>query len=232
MVDIDQMVPADHMLRKIEKIMDYDWLYERLSPYYCHDNGRPGTDPVVPIKVVLLQHLYGIPSLRQTQERVNDTVSYRWFLGYSLLDKIPHFATASYAFCQRFPAELPAEIFSHILNKAINNRALYSECGMFVKGEHERQFAYEAHTACDKKGLVLAVEVTAGNVNNSVAWDAVYDTVTERFPEATHIVMDAGDKTPWIMKRYWRTAGSLFSLIHGARRQKDISSHGIINTMR
>ena len=106
------------------------------------------------------------------------------------------------------------------------------ERGMFVKGAHERQFAYEAHTACDKKGLVLAVEVTAGNVNNSVAWDAVYDTVTERFPEATHIVMDAGDKTPWIMKKYWRTAGFPFSLIHGARRQKDISGRGITNTMR
>ena len=74
LVDIDQLVPADHMLRKIEKIMDYEWLYERLNPYYCHDNGRPGTDPVVLIKMVLVQHLYGIPSLRQTQERVNDTV--------------------------------------------------------------------------------------------------------------------------------------------------------------
>ncbi|MEI3085776.1 MAG: hypothetical protein V8S87_07125 [Oscillospiraceae bacterium] len=42
---------------------------------------------------------------------------------------------------------------------------------MFVKGEHERQFAYEAHTACDKNGMVLAVEVTAGNVSDSVAWD-------------------------------------------------------------
>ena len=47
------------------------------------------------------------------------------------------------------------------------------ECGMFMKGEHERQFAYEAHTACDKNGIVLAVEVTAGNVNDSVAWDVV-----------------------------------------------------------
>lgn len=276
LVDIDQLVPADHMLRKIEKIMDYEWLYERLNPYYCHDNGRPGTDPVVLIKMVLVQHLYGIPSLRQTQERVNDTVSYRWFLGYSLLDKIPHFATVSYAFCQRFPAELPAEIFAHILNKAINNHAVEPgavfidgthikasankkkfqkeqvaraakvyeeelrkevneereklgkapieedngndetpgggtvektasttdpECGMFVKGEHERQFAYEAHTACDKNGMILAVEVTAGNVNDSAAWDAVYDAVTERFPEATHIVMDAGYKTPWITKK-------------------------------
>ena len=34
MVDIDQLVPKDHLLRKIEKVMDYDWLYERLSPYY------------------------------------------------------------------------------------------------------------------------------------------------------------------------------------------------------
>ena len=60
-VDIDALVPKDHLLRKIEKVMDYDWLYERLDPYYCHDNGRPGTDPVVLIKMVLIQHLYGIP---------------------------------------------------------------------------------------------------------------------------------------------------------------------------
>ena len=47
MVDVDALVPQDHLLRKIEKVMDYEWLYERLEPYYCHDNGRPGTDPVV-----------------------------------------------------------------------------------------------------------------------------------------------------------------------------------------
>lgn len=246
MVDIDQLVPKDHLLRKIEKVMDYDWLYERLNPYYCHGVGRDGTDPVVLIKMVLIQHLFGIPSLRQTYREIQLNVAYRWFLGYSLLDRIPHFATVSYAFCKRFPSELPAEIFEHILNKAINNRAvdpsavfidgthikasankkkfqkeqvaktakIYEEqlrkevnaeraelgkppfddddnepkgggtvektvsttdpdCGMFVKGEHERQFAYEAHTACDKNGMVLAVEVTAGNVSDSVAWDAV-----------------------------------------------------------
>ena len=110
MVDLDALVPEDHLLRKIERVMDYDWLYERLDPYYCHDNGRPGADPVVLIKMVLIQHLYGIPSLRQTYQRVNDTLSFRWFLGYSLLDKIPHFATVSYAFCKRFPEELAAEI--------------------------------------------------------------------------------------------------------------------------
>lgn len=75
-VDLDALVPKDHLLRKIEKIMDYEWLYERLEPYYCHDNGRPGTDPVVLIKMVLLQHLFGIPSLRQTYREIQVNNAY------------------------------------------------------------------------------------------------------------------------------------------------------------
>ena len=87
-VDLEALVPKDHLLRKIEKVMDYEWLYERLDPYYCHDNGRPGTDPVVLIKMVLIQHLFGIPSLRQTYREIQVNVAYRWFLGYGLLDNI------------------------------------------------------------------------------------------------------------------------------------------------
>ena len=62
--DLEALVPKDHLLRKAEKVMDYEWLYEKLEPYYCHDNGRLGIDPVVLIKMVLIQHLFGIPSLR------------------------------------------------------------------------------------------------------------------------------------------------------------------------
>ena len=134
-VDIDALVPKDHLLRKIEKIMDYEWLYERLEPYYCHDNGRPGTDPVVLIKMVLIQHLFGIPSLRQTYRDIQVNVAYRWFLGYGLLDNIPHFATVSYAFCKRFPPELSEEIFVHILNKALNNR-MVDASEIFIDGTH------------------------------------------------------------------------------------------------
>ncbi|MFQ7780392.1 transposase [Gemmiger formicilis] len=96
-IDIDMLVPKDHLLRKIEKVMDYDWLYERLNPLYNDKVGRPGTDPVVLIKMVLIQHLFGIPSLRQTWRECDVNVAYRWFLGYDLLEHIPHFATVSYA---------------------------------------------------------------------------------------------------------------------------------------
>ncbi len=279
-VDIDTLVPKDHLLRKIEKVMDYDWIYERLDPYYCHTNGRPSIDPVVLIKMVLIQHLFGIPSLRQTHREIQVNMAYRWFLGYNLLEPIPHFTTVSYAFTKRFPPELTDEIFEHILNKALNNRMVKPEeifidgthikasankkkhqkqevakvakvysrqlreeineerarlgkppieedeedddenkpggssgtkevtvsttdpdSGLFVKGEHERQFAYEAHTACDRNGIVLAVEVTPGNVHDSVAWDALYDAVTEKFEEVEFVTMDAGYKTPWIAKK-------------------------------
>ena len=108
-------MPKEHLLRKIERVMDYEWLYERLDPYYCHDNGRPGTDPVVLVKMVLIQHLFGIPSLRQTYREIQVNNAYRWFLGYGFLDNIPHFATVSYAFCQRFPDELTSEIFEQML---------------------------------------------------------------------------------------------------------------------
>lgn len=114
-VYLEALVPKEHLLRKIEKVMDYEWLDERLDPYYCHDNGRPGTDPVVLVKMVLIQHLFGIPSLRQTYREIQVNNAYRWFLGYGLLDNIPHFATVSYAFCQRFPDELTSEIFEQML---------------------------------------------------------------------------------------------------------------------
>ncbi|MCD8116848.1 MAG: transposase [Oscillospiraceae bacterium] len=135
MIDIDALVPQDHLLRKVERVMDYEWLYERLSPYYNHEVGRHGTDPVVLIKMVLIQHLYGIPSLRQTYQRIQDSMAYRWFLGYGLLDNIPHFATVSYAFCKRFPPELATEIFEHILNKALNLR-MVDPSVVFIDGTH------------------------------------------------------------------------------------------------
>ena len=133
--DLEALVPQDHLLRKIERVMDYDWLYERRDSYYCHYNGRPGTDPVVLIKMVLIQHLFGIPSLRQTHREIQVNPAYRWSLGYGLLDEIPHFATVSYAFCKRFPPELSEEIFAHILNKAINNRMI-DLSAVFIDGTH------------------------------------------------------------------------------------------------
>lgn len=74
------------------------------------------------------------------------------------------------------------------------------EAGLFCKGEKERCFAYSVHTACDCNGFVLQASTTPGNVHDSIAFPEIYRQVTEIFPEAEKIVMDAGYKTPAICR--------------------------------
>ena len=75
------------------------------------------------------------------------------------------------------------------------------DSGLFVKGDHKRQFAYETHTVCDKHGFILDAVVIPGNVHDSIAFDEVYDRVTAAFPEAETIVADSAYKTPRICKK-------------------------------
>ena len=217
-VVIDQLVPKAHLLRKIDAAVDFTQLYEMVEPLYCEDNGRPSIDPVVLFKMVLVQHLYGLTSLRRTAEEVSANNCYRWFLGYPLQEETPHFSTVSYNFRHRFtdddndPPASPRKHKDNTSKKKLARRKKQGfrtvtksvtdpDCGLFVKGGHKRQFAYEAHTACDKNGFVLETVVTPGNVHDSVAFDEVYDKVTENFPQVEAVVADAAYKTPHICKK-------------------------------
>ena len=73
---IDEFVPKKHLLRKIDKAVDFDYIYELVGDLYCLDNGHPSCDPVVLFKMVIIQHLYGIPSLRRTVEEINMNAAY------------------------------------------------------------------------------------------------------------------------------------------------------------
>jgi len=74
------------------------------------------------------------------------------------------------------------------------------ESGLFVKGEHERCFAYVANTACDRNGFVLGVSVDAGNVHDSQMFHAVYDNLGEIKENTQAVAVDSGYKTPGIMR--------------------------------
>ena len=267
---IEEFVPAEHLLRKIDSAVDFTHIYDIVEDLYCADNGRPSIDPVVIFKMVLIQHLYGIPSLRRTVEEIKMNVAYRWFLGYLMNEEIPHFSTISYNFKHRYTEKTIEEIFYWILDE-INNAGYLSpeavfvdgthikananlkkavkkavpqaaktyekqlmeeinedredhdknpfdganppkekeitqsttdpESGVFHKGEHKKCFAYTAQTGCDKNGYVMDVTVNPGNVHDSVAFDGLYERLTDKSPEIKTIVADAGYKTPWISKR-------------------------------
>lgn len=100
-VDTESLVPKAHLLRKIDAAVDFNRIYDMVEPLNCADNGRPSVDPVVLSKMVLIQHLYGLGSLRRTAEEVRANIYYRWFLGYRLQEDTPHFSTVSYNFRHR-----------------------------------------------------------------------------------------------------------------------------------
>lgn len=107
MFSMDSMVPQDHMLRLIDKAINWNFIYDLVEDKYCQNNGRPSMDPVMLIKIPFIQYLYGIKSMRQTIREIEVNVAYRWFLGLDMLDPVPHFQRLE----RTIPADLKTRIF-------------------------------------------------------------------------------------------------------------------------
>lgn len=121
-ISLEDLVPTDHLVRKIEDSINFDFIYELVEEHYCLDNGRPSVDPVVLIKMVLIQYLFGIRSMRQTIKEIETNVAYRWFLGYGLTEQIPHFSTFGKNYIRRFQdTNLFEVIFYRILQEAMDH---------------------------------------------------------------------------------------------------------------
>lgn len=267
---IDDFVPQDHILRKIDTVLNFDFIYDLVADKYSPNHGRPSVDPVVLIKIVLIQYMFGIPSMRQTINEIQVNLAYRWFLGFGFNDTVPHFSTFAKNYARRFEnTDLFERIFIEVLfackrvgfvkedtvyvdathvkasanknksrkktvkkevyayarelreeinqdredhgkepfddddppteEKMITESTTDPECGMFVKGEHERQFAYNVQTACDRYGFVLGYEVFPGNVHDSASFEKFYRVLSTE--KVKTMVMDAGYTAPHILRR-------------------------------
>ena len=120
MLIMDDMIPEDHILKQIDKYVDFDFIYELVKDMYCLDNGRPSIDPVILIKIQLIQCLFGIKSMRKTIKDIEVNIAYRWFLGLGIREKVPHFSTVGKNYERRFKgSNLYEEIFSIVLGKCI-----------------------------------------------------------------------------------------------------------------
>lgn len=63
-ISIGELVPENHLLRKIDKYIDFNFIYPLVEDMYSDEIGRPSVDPVVLFKIVFLQYLFGIRSMR------------------------------------------------------------------------------------------------------------------------------------------------------------------------
>lgn len=138
---LDELIPKDHMLRQIDEAVDFTFIYKLVVDKYTLDNGRPSLDPVMLIKLPLLQYLCGIKSMRQTIKDVEVNAAYRWFLGLSLLDEVPHFTTFGKNYQRRFAGtDLFEQIFNGILAQAFA-ADLVDTSEIFIDGTHVKAHA-------------------------------------------------------------------------------------------
>ena len=129
-LDIDSMIPEDHLLRRIKTCVNFDFIYKKAIPYYSHV-GRKSIDPVVLIKMLLIGYLYGIKSERRLEEEVSLNLAYRWFCGIDLMDRVPDHSTFSQNRRRRFQeAGIFREIFNEIVLKCIDLGIASGEIGV------------------------------------------------------------------------------------------------------
>ena len=133
---MDDLVPQNHLLRIIDKAIDWSFIYDLVEDKYSPDFGRPSMDPVVLIKIVFIQYLYGIKSMRQTIKDIEVNVAYRWFLGLEMQETVPHFSTFGKNYTRRFKGtDLFEQIFSHILMECYKFK-LVDPTEVFVDSTH------------------------------------------------------------------------------------------------
>ncbi|MDD7983859.1 IS1182 family transposase [Lentisphaera marina] len=145
-VCLEQLVPQDHLLRKIDSIVDFEFIHHKVAHLYCPTNGRPGVDPVVLFKMLFIGYLFGIRSERQLIREIEMNMAYRWFLGYNLQDKIPHHSTISQNRRRRFQeSNVYQEIFDEIVllameRKLVDGKHLYTDSTHLKANANKNKF--------------------------------------------------------------------------------------------
>ncbi len=145
---IEDLVPQDHFLRKVDQYIDFSFIGEKLRPYYSESTGRP-SDPLVLFKMMFIGYFYGIRSERRLEREVQTNVAYRWFLGLKLNDPVPDHSTISWNRRTRFKdTNIFQEIFDEIVllamnHKMVGGRVLFTDSTHLKANANKHKFTRE-----------------------------------------------------------------------------------------
>lgn len=148
-LDIDSIIPENHLPRRIKNCINFDFIYEKTFPYYAK-NGKKSIDSVILIKMLLIGYLYGIKSERRPEEEISLNLAYRWFCDIDLMQKVPDHS-----------------IFSQ------NRKRRFKDAGIF------RKIFHEIVLPCIKQDIVSGeIGVADGSfLPSNVSWDNRYEAV-------------------------------------------------------
>jgi transposase len=121
-----QLVPDDHVLARVDRVLDLSWLRGEVAELYCSDNGRPGVDPEVAVRLMLAGFLLGIVHDRRLMREAQVNIAIRWFVGYGLHETLPDHSSLTRV-RQRWGEERFRRIFERTVQACINAKIAKGE---------------------------------------------------------------------------------------------------------
>jgi IS5 family transposase len=115
----DRIVPVDHLLRKMNQVVDFSFARQILNDRYSPKIGRPAEDPEFMLRLCLLQYIYG-DSDRAVVENARLNLAYKYFLGLAVDAEVPDYTTVSYFRAQRLGEEKFRAVLEQIVRQCID----------------------------------------------------------------------------------------------------------------
>src|SRR6202049_2455421 len=179
---LEQHVPADHLLRSIDRFVDLSGIRTHLEPYYS-EVGRPSIDPELMIRMLIVGYCFGIRSERRLCEEVHLNLAYRWFCRLCLDGPVPHHLTLSKNRHGRFrESDLLRRVFETVLQRCIREGLVGGEAfavdASLIKADANRQKGIEG-----EKGLPPEATGRAVKEYMAVLDDEAFGAATDVVPK-------------------------------------------------
>ena len=179
---LERHVPADHLLRAIDRFVELDGLREHLKPFYS-SIGRPSIDPELLIRMLLVGYCFGIRSERRLCEEVHLNLAYRWFCRLGLDGDVPDHSTFSKNRHGRFrDSDLLRELFETVLRRCMAEGLVGGEGfavdASLIKADANRQRCVPGHEGLPPSAVSRAVDEYL-----AVLDDAAFGAATEVVPK-------------------------------------------------
>src|SRR5919106_407100 len=179
---VEKHVPADHMLRAIDRFVDLGEVRPHLAPFYS-TTGRPSVDPELLIRMLIIGYCYGIRSERRLCEEVHLNLGYRWFCRLGLAGEVPDHSTFSKNRHGRFrESGLLRQVFETVLRRCIEEGLVggdgFAVDDSLIKADASRQKGVEG-----AKGLAPEVASRAVDEYLAVLDDAAFGAATDVTPK-------------------------------------------------
>jgi transposase len=123
---LSSLIPEDHILKQVDKILDLSWLRKEVADLYCSNNGRPSIDPESAVRLMLAGFFQGIVQDRKLMREAQVNLAIRWFTGYRLDEKLPDHSSLT-KIRQRWGTERFKKIFLKTVQSCIDANLVNGE---------------------------------------------------------------------------------------------------------